>query len=80
MDPDQTYEDFVSALQRGDIETASHHADDLACWLSRGGCVPARLQGRCSSGPELVRFLTGATVVLAWAARDLAVEPDEGGP
>jgi hypothetical protein len=72
VDPDQTYDDFLDSLKEGDIETALHRADDLACWISRGGFVPRKLLMRGISAPDLARFLGGTTVVLAWAARELA--------
>lgn len=77
MDPDQTYHNFLDSLKKGDVEAASHRADGLACWISRGGFMPRKLLTRGIPAPELARFLSGATVVLAWAARDLASEGDE---
>ena len=70
LDPDQTYDDFLDALSDGDVEVASHRLDDLATWISRGGFVPQKLLIRGIPTPELARFLTSATVVLAWAAKD----------
>jgi hypothetical protein len=34
--------------------------------------VPDKLTARCSSATELARFLTGATAMLAWAAKDIS--------
>jgi hypothetical protein len=79
MDPTQTYEDFLSALQKGDIDAAAHRADDLTCWVRRGGLVPGKLLAHCGTASEVARFLSGATVVLAWAASDLAAAPDQPG-
>jgi hypothetical protein len=71
MDPDQAYAEFLDALKDGDAEVASHRLDDLATWISRGGFVPKKLLIRGIPTPELARLLTSATVVLAWAAKDL---------
>ncbi len=71
MDPDQTYAEFLNALKEGDAEVASHRLDDLATWISRGGFGPKKMLIRGIHTPELARLLTSATVVLAWAAKDL---------
>ena len=74
MDPDQAYEDFLEALAAGDVLVASHRLDDLATWVNRGGFVPEKLKPRMTATPELARLLMSATVVLAWAARDIDPE------
>mgnify|MGYP007095361318 CR=1 FL=1 len=42
--------------------------------ITRAGFVPGRLKTRMTSTPELARLLMSATVVLAWAARDIDPE------
>jgi hypothetical protein len=74
VDPDQTYDDFLDALKDGDVLVASHRLDDLATWINRSGFVPEKLKPRMTPTPELARLLMSATVVLAWAARDIDPE------
>lgn len=77
MDPEAAYDEFLQALKDGDALVASHRLDDLATWINRGGFVPEKLKPRMTSAPELARLLMSATVVLAWAARDIDPEAKE---
>lgn len=51
MDPNQTLEDLISALNEPDGERASVLCADLAQWLNRGGFMP---------DPNLLSELFGA--------------------
>jgi hypothetical protein len=71
MDPNATYDDFLYALKRGRIGTASDKAEELSDWLNNGGFVPDELKKRKLSAGVLVEMFSNVNLVLMWARADL---------
>ncbi len=73
MDPNATYDSFLTALKAGFVEDAAEYADSLSDWLLRGGFIPAGLAARGHlSGKAYGEMFSTVSVVLMWARSDLS--------
>lgn len=58
MDPNATLTMLLDAISAGDIVAVSEHAEELACWLEKGGFVPL------VSADDTIRLLTAPAFIL----------------